>query len=103
MLIIASDGRIEDRQLSTQTIPSNQGKYTIAESWTDSKGNIYCTVDTKWKIGWYTQDLWKLDKSGNIFERNYKLTIDEEYPTKIDSNPDPDAATLLYYCIYYRQ
>jgi hypothetical protein len=103
MFIITSDGGIEYRQLSTKTIPTNQGKYTVAESWTDSKGNIYSTVDTKWKIGWHTQELWKLDKSGNILETNYKLTMDEEYPTKIDPNPDPNAFTPIYYCIYYRQ
>jgi len=102
-LIVTSDGRIETRQLSTQTIPSDKGEFTVAESWTDLKGNMYCTVDVKWQMVGRTKELWKLDTSGDIHEINYMLSFGDEYPTTIDPDPDPNAATALYYSIYYRQ
>jgi hypothetical protein len=98
--VITSDGRIEDWSLATNEYPSFKGKYTIAESWTDSKGNMYCKVDLNYGSG-KTQELWKLDKSGNTLEVNYKFGGGGEYPTKIDPNPDPSAFPSLYYCIWY--
>ena len=102
--VITSDGRIEDWALATNTNPSVKGEYKRAESWTDAKGNTYCTVDTRWYIqDVRTKELWKLDKSGKILEVNYKVTVRGEYPKKIDPNPEPNVIPTLRYCIWYRQ
>jgi hypothetical protein len=99
--VIASDGRIERWASATSEYPSIKGEYTIAKSWTDLKGNMYCTVDVKQYGEARTQDLWKLDKSGKTLEVNYLLGHVGEYPTKIDPNVEPWGP--LYYCIFYRQ
>ena len=71
--------------LATSTGPSWRGEYTVAESWMDSEGNTYCTVDCRTYIHEdRTKDLWKLDKSGKILEMNFKYAIRGEYPAKID-------------------
>jgi len=98
--VITSDGRIEDWSLATNEYPSFKGKYTVAESWTDSKGNMYCKVDLNYG-GARTQELWKLDKSGKTLEVNFNFGSGGEYPTKIDPNVEPYGP--LYYCIWYRQ
>ena len=102
--VLTSDGRWENWALATNKNPSMRGEYKVVESWMDSKGNIYCSVDARTYIHEdKTKELWKLDKSGKILEMNYKYAIRGEYPTRIDPNPDPDAVPTLYYLIYYRQ
>ena len=102
--VITSDGGIEDWALATNTYPSWKGEYKVAESWMDSKGNTYCTVDTNYYGAGKAQELWKLDKSGKILEVNYKnITVRGEYPKKIDPNPEPNVIPTLHYCIWYRQ
>jgi len=98
--VITSDGRMEDWSHATNEYPSYKGTYTVAESWMDSKGNMYCKVDLNYG-GARTQELWKLDESGNTLEVNYKYKYGSggEYPIKID----PDVESPLYYCIWYRQ
>jgi hypothetical protein len=100
--VITSDGRIEDWSIATNEYPSFRDQYTVVESWADSKGNMYCTVDIisgSYKI----KALWKLDKSGNTLEVNFTYGSGGDYPTKIDSTPDPNAFRRIYYCIWYRQ
>jgi len=41
------------------------------ESWANSNGDIYCTVDVKWKERKTTVAIWKVDKTGNTIETNY--------------------------------
>ena len=102
--VLTSDGRWENWALATNTYPSWKGEYKVVDSWIDSKGNTYCTVDARTYIhDDRTKELWKLDKSGKILEVNYKTTIHGEYPKEIDPNPDPTIIPMLYYQIYYRQ
>jgi hypothetical protein len=98
--VINSNGRIEDWSRATNEHPSYTGTYTVAESWMDSKGNSYCKVDLNYGGG-RTQELWRLDKSENTLEVNFKFGSGGEYPTKID--PDVEPYGPLYYCIWYRQ
>ncbi len=99
--VITSDGRIEHWISATSEYSPFKGEYTVAKSWTDSKGNMYCTVDINYYGMGSHQELWKLDTSGKTFEKNSKRGHGGEYPTKIDTNVDPYG--LLIYCIYYRQ
>ena len=99
--VITSDGRIEKWALATSEYPILKCEYTVAKSWMDSKGNMYCNVDAKSVTRGRTQELWKLDKSGKTLEVNYMEGHVGEYPTKIDPNVDPDGP--LFYCIWYRQ
>ena len=98
--VITSDGRVEDWLLATNEDPSWKGSYTVAESWTDSKGDMYCKVDLNYGVSW-VKELWRLDESGNTLEINYKFGRSGEYPTKIDPNADP--SEFIYYWIGYRQ
>ena len=101
--IITFDRKWEYWALATNTSPSWRGEYKVAESWKDSKGNTYCTVDASTYI--YdnkTKELWKLDKSRKILEVNYQWTFHGKYPIKIDPNPDPTIIPTLLYCIWYR-
>ena len=98
--VITSDGRVEDWSRATNEYPSFKGTYTVAESWTDSKGNSYCKADATYGFT-RSQQWWRLDKSGNTLEVNFKFGSGGEYPTKID--PDVGSDGPLYYCIYYRQ
>ena len=70
----------------------------MTESWMDSRGNMYCTVDWMYGVISGAQELWRLDESGNKFEANFKYGLGGEYPTKIDPNPDP--MEELYYNVY---
>jgi hypothetical protein len=102
--VLTSDGRWENWALATNKNPSWRGEYKVAESWMDSEGNTYCTVDARTFIHEdKTKELWKLDKSGKILEINFKYAIRGEYPAKIDPNPDPEAVPTLYYLIFYRR
>jgi len=101
-IVIASDGRIERWLKATQTTFSIRGEYKIVESWKDSKGNIYCKVDVIWR-GIGTKELWRLDKARITFERNWIFAVQEEHPTEINPNPDPNVSITIYYQIYYRQ
>ena len=102
--VLTSDGRWENWALATNTSPSWTGEYKVAESWMDTEGNIYCTVDARLFItNDRKKELWKLDKSGKILEINYIYTIRGKYPSKIDPDPDPTITPTLYYCIWYRQ
>jgi len=58
----APDGRVEDWSLATNEYTSFRGRYTVAESWTDAKGNTYCKVDLNYG-GPRAHELWKLGKS----------------------------------------
>ena len=88
---------------ATQTNFSDRAEYKIVESWRDSKGNIYCKVDVIWGVGLGTNELWRLDKARITFERNWIYAFQEEYPTEINPNPDPNASITIYYTIFYRQ
>jgi len=90
-----------NRASATSEYPSFKGEYTVAKSWTYSKGKMYCIVDVNYYSIVRSQELWKLDKSGKTLEMNCKRGHGGEYPTKIDPNVDPYG--LLIYCIYYRQ
>ena len=100
--VITSDGRLEYWSIATHDIPMFRWQYTVVESWVDSKGSLYCIVD---KSAGYekTKELWKLDKSGNTLEVNFRFGSGGDYPTKIDPIPDPYAFRPIYYCIWYRQ
>jgi hypothetical protein len=102
-VVITADRRFEDWALATNEYPSWKAEYKVAESWIDSKGNTYCTVDMRYSHGDRTKELWKLDKSGKILEVNFQITVRGEYPKIIDSNPDPTIIPTLHYCIWYRQ
>ena len=99
--VVTSDGKIEDWALATNERASWKGEYVIVESWVDSEGNIYCTVDTKYYTGSTTKELWKLDKTRSTFEEQFKLGRGGEYPTKID--PDVEPYGPLYYWTGQRQ
>jgi hypothetical protein len=100
-IVITFDGRFEDWELATQETASGNGEYTIAKSWVDSKGNMYGTVVVKYHGSSTVEELWKLDKTGNTLEMNFRYGSGDDYPTKID--PDVEHNGPLFYCIYYRQ
>jgi hypothetical protein len=88
---------------ATQKKPSWIGDFKAVECWKDSEGNLYSTLDTRYRGGDFLQELWRLDNSGNIFERTFTRTFGHKYPEKIEPSPDPDASPRIYYLIYYRQ
>jgi hypothetical protein len=85
--VITSDGRMEDWPLAAQKSTPFKGEYKVVQSWMDSKGNIYCTVDTKYKTGCVTRSLWKLNESRDILEVNYTETVGSTYPETINPKP----------------
>jgi len=100
-VVYTLDRTFEEYALATSTSFFLRGKYTVRECWIDSKGNLYCTVNTFFGVGSGSQELWKLDEFGEKFEMNYKYGTGDEFPTKIDPNPDP--LLDMYYGVYYRQ
>jgi hypothetical protein len=100
--VISSNGEFEHWAFATDEGPTYKGEYTIAASWADSKGNMYC----KALIQYYTDTgtgiphLWMLDKSRNTFEMNYNLGT-SEHPTEI--NPDVEDSPYLYYWTGHRK
>ena len=102
-LVITSNGRIEWFMDATMIHPNFGATYLVTESWMDSRGHIYCTIDQKHDTGCKMQELWKLNKSGKKLEINSKHSTGEEYPTKIDRDTDLMANPITYYMVYYRQ
>ena len=100
--VITSDGRFEYWIFSNQEYPTASGQYKVAKSWMDSKGNMYFFVDTEYYVGDKSQDLWKLDKSGNTLEVNYRMA-GSVYPKRINPNPRPKDFNYEYYFILYCQ
>ncbi len=66
-----------------------------------STRNMYCTVDVNTGTGAKMQELWRLNKSGNTIEANFKYGTAGEYPEKID--PDAEVYGPLFYWIGYRR
>jgi len=60
-LVITSDGRLENWQVVNDERTLLTAEYSVTESWLDSKGNTYCTVNAKFYMGPVLQGLWKLD------------------------------------------
>jgi hypothetical protein len=103
-IVLSSNGEWEIWRIATQKNPSMKGEYQVENSWMDSKGNIYCTVESRTYIhNDRTKELWKLDKSRKIYEANFITAIRGDLPREIDPDPDPNIIPTLYYQIYYRQ
>ena len=102
-LIVMKDGKIEWFMDANMIHPNFRATYSIVESWTDSRGHIYCTIDQKHMTGCKLKELWKIDKSGKMLEINSKQATGEEYPTKIEHETDIMANPIMYYMVYYRQ
>jgi hypothetical protein len=57
-LVITSGGRREEWSYAKEDeFPSGIREYKIAESWVDSRGNTYCTVDVNTGTGAKMQEL----------------------------------------------
>jgi hypothetical protein len=101
--VLTLNGEWENWRIATQNFPSMKGEYRVVNSWMDSKGNTYCSVEARTYIhDDRTKELWKLDKSGKILECNFITAIRGECPNEIDPNPDPTIIPTVYYQIYYR-
>ena len=100
--VLTSDGRVEFWMNTTLEYPTATGKYNVTKSWTDLKGNLYSTIELEYYDGDKSQDLWKLDKSGNTLEVNYRMA-GSGYPERIDPNPRAKPPQYEYYFILYRQ
>jgi hypothetical protein len=89
-VVIKPDGMYEGFH-NAQDEDFGFGKITIIDRWTDSEGNIFykAVVDI---ISWTNSyELWKLSKSGTVFEYVWSYT---EYPTEI--NPNDTGYRILY-------
>jgi hypothetical protein len=100
---IEINGIIREWVNATQKKPSWIGDFKVVECWKDSEGNLYSTLDMRYRGGDFLQELWRIDNSGSTFERTFTRTFGHEYPDKIEPNPDPNAVPKLYYMIYHRQ
>jgi len=101
-LVITSGGSIEEwSHADEDQYSSGVGEYKVAEGWVDSSGKMYSTVDVEFSTGAIIQMLWRLNKSGNTIEANFKYGNAGEYPEKID--PEAEAYGPLFYWIGYRR
>jgi hypothetical protein len=95
-IIYKPDGTIESYS-AARDIAHFTGKYNIIAKWTDSEGNIFYKIITKWGDKTYGQttlyEFQMISNSGLTWE--YITSLDD-YATEIDPN-HPD------YHIYYRQ
>lgn len=100
-VVFTLNGIFEEYAIATDTFFFNRGKYIVKECWIDSRGNLYCTVNLLFGVNSGSQELWRLDETGEKLEMNWKYGIGDEFPKRIDTNPDP--MPDLYYGVYYRQ
>jgi hypothetical protein len=71
-----------------------QGKYVVADSWVDLKGNSYYKIRLDWPMYGINYELWKISNSGQNLEISTRAF---EYPTGIIQ----DSYRVAYH-IYYR-
>ena len=79
----------------TRITEGTNGTYTIVDSWVDSNGNKYYTVEvlTRGWGGGKFHETWRLSENNTVWDRIWGYG---EYPTELD----PEHPR---YCIYYRQ
>jgi hypothetical protein len=85
-VVFTLNGIFEEYAIATNTFFFNRGKYIVKECWIDSRGNLYCTVNLLFGVNSGSQELWRLDETGEKLEMNWKYGIGDEFPKRIDKS-----------------
>ncbi|HUT65975.1 MAG TPA: hypothetical protein VMZ05_07475 [Spirochaetota bacterium] len=106
--VLTSDNEWYFYQSLNDPMAFASGPYTIMDSWSDRKGNVYCQIflDRRSMSKCFT--LLKINKSGTVLEQSYYYGGNNKYPEKIiphdiivDDFRSSDVS--MYYNIFYRQ
>jgi hypothetical protein len=107
--VLTTNGLFECYHAADDPVSFAPGKYTMKESWVDSKGNTYCQIMCQLRSGSRLYMLIKLEETNRVMEQNFFYGGQYKYPEKIvrhDIYVDDDYTTTemsMYYNIFYRQ
>jgi beta-lactamase regulating signal transducer with metallopeptidase domain len=80
--------------------PSGSGACEISKSWVGGDGCLYCEARVNAACNGECVELWKLDKSGKVWEKAFVLGKGKAFPDKVIPNPDD---SFTYYAVYRRE